>query len=142
MNSYKIFQDEEKKSILKGDIEEPNSYNPSSEGTWLGLKIEIREKAKTGKSNCKSCNTMIKKGSCRYKVTDHSLFKMCIAPGDHHEGVSRGYVENVPPDGRTVSKKTFFVHENCLNEANDKLEGKFREDWAIIQPHLNSQNSN
>ena len=80
---------------------------------------------------------MIEKGTYSYKLLDNSLFQMCIAPEDHHEGVSRGYVENVPPDGRTVSRKIFFVHENCLNEANEKFETKFRDEWAIIQPHIN-----
>ena len=80
---------------------------------------------------------MIEKNTCRLKVTDNSLFEMCIAPGDHHEGVYRGYVEGVPPDGRTVSKKTFFIHENCLQSANEMFEKEFRKEWTLIQPHIN-----
>ena len=136
-SSFQLLENDEKTSIPNEAKLKTNSDYPSVDGIWLGLRVEKQEKAKTGRSTCKCCNKMIEKNTCRLKVTDNSLFEMCIAPGDHHEGVYRGYVEGVPPDGRTVSKKTFFIHENCLQSANEMFEKEFRKEWTLIQPHIN-----
>ena len=136
-NSFQLIQDKNKNINAAEEIDEHSFNHPPNDSVWLGLRIEAQEKAKTGRSTCKSCDKMIEKGACRLKVLDNSLFKMCIAPGDHHEGVFRGYVECVPPDNRTVSKKIFFIHESCLKAANEKFEAEFRNKWAVIQPHMN-----
>ena len=136
-DSFQSIQDKNKNVNSAEEIDEHSFNHPPKDGVWLGLRIETQEKAKTGRSTCKNCDKIIEKDSCRLKVLDNSLFKMCIAPGDHHEGVFRGYVEGVPPDNRTVSKKTFFIHESCVKEANAKFEEEFRNEWAIIQPHMN-----
>ena len=136
-DSFQSIQVENKNVNSAEEIDEHSFNHPPNDSVWLGLRIEAQEKAKTGRSTCKSCDKMIEKGACRLKVLDNSLFKMCIAPGDHHEGVFRGYVECVPPDNRTVSKKIFFIHESCLKAANEKFEAEFRNKWAVIQPHMN-----
>ena len=136
-SSFQLLQNEANTSISQEDQQKTNTDYSSANGIWLGLKVEKQEKAKTGRSTCKCCNKMIEKNVSILKVTDNSLFKMCIFPGDQHEGVSRGYVEDVPPDGRTVSKKTFFIHENCLDSANEMFETEFRKEWDVIQPHIN-----
>ena len=136
-SSFQLLQNEAKTSFPHEEQQKTNTDYSSANGIWLGLRVEKKENAKTGRSTCKSCNKMIEKNVSRLKVTDNSLFEMCISPGDHHEGVSRGYVESVPPDGRTVSKKTFFIHENCLKSANEMFETEFRKEWTVIQPHIN-----
>ena len=137
--SYRIFGLEEVEKLADtSEQRDDGKYNPPVDGNWLCLGVKKREKAKSGRSSCKSCDQIIEKGSWRLDVVDESLFKMCIAPGDHHEGVSRGYVECVPPDGQTVSRKSFFIHEGCLEAANEKFEIQFRKEWEIIRPHWDS----
>ena len=134
--SYQMFDIEKKEIDSDEDNLETKACHPV-DVNWKGLSIKKREKAKSCRSTCKSCTKSIEKGAWRLEVVDDSLFQMCIAPGDCHEGVSRGYVECVPPDGSTVSRKIFFIHEHCLEEANKRFEIEFRQKWEIIQPHWN-----
>ena len=135
--SYRPFGAKEISSRPCKNEENQEEY-PPVDGIWGGLSVQKREKAKSARSTCKCCNEPIEKGTWRLNVVDGSLFQMCIAPGDHHEGVSRGYVECVPPDGKTVSRRSFFIHEECQAVAEEKFKREFHEQWAIIQPHFST----
>ena len=60
---------------------------------------------------------------------------MVVWPDDHHEGVSRGYVECGYPDYEVISKTKFFLHPECLNTGNQQFEEKFHKDWDPVRPH-------
>ena len=70
------------------------------------------------------------------KVQDRSLFEACLTPGATHEGVSRGYIEGVPPDNEFIAIKKFFIHSSCKAAAEAKFEEIFRDEWARRQPAL------
>tara|TARA_R110002050_G_scaffold218302_1_gene354224 strand:- start:1 stop:534 length:534 start_codon:yes stop_codon:yes gene_type:complete len=107
------------------------------EGKWRGL-YQMTSKASTGKAVCKACNEVIKKGTGlkQVQMSDNSLFKMMVLPGDVHEGVSRGYVECTYKEFPTVSRKTFWVHPECADAAAALCEELFREEWKRLRKCL------
>lgn len=68
---------------------------------------------------------------------DDSLFKMLVWPGDHHEGVSRGYVEcGYGPGYETVGRTKFKLHAECCQDADEQYRTKFQRDWSKVRPQL------
>ena len=105
-------------------------------GRWRGLRVVSRKKSKSGRAKCKACNSAIAKGETQVEVCDDSLFKMLVFPGDAHEGVTRGYVECGYPGYEVISRKTFYVHEGCLEDAGETFRDAFDRDWAKVRPHV------
>ena len=107
------------------------------EGRWRGLRVVSSKKSKSGRAKCMQCQQMISKGDTQVQVCDDSLFKMLVFAGDHHEGVSRGYVECGYPNGYdVVSRKTFHLHQGCLDTADMTYRSKFDSDWRNIRQHV------
>jgi hypothetical protein len=111
--------------------EEPSSSQRLAP-QWRGLKVLKKEAAKSERSKCQQCGQLFAAGAQRLQVMDDSLFKACIQPGDCHEGVSRGYVEGIGPQGETVARRKFFVHPSCLAAANDSCEAAFYANLPLL----------
>lgn len=106
-------------------------------GRWRGLYVLSVKKSKMGRAKCRGCGNVIVKGQKQIEVSDDSLFKMLVFPGDCHEGVSRGYVECGYPGFEVVSRNKFFVHDgDCKTAADERYEQEFHRNWQKIRPHV------
>lgn len=104
-------------------------------GTWRGL-FKIGEKtSKSGRAKCKGCNKLIEKGATQVQVRDDSLFRMIKGHEGGHEGASRGYVESFAGFS-SIGRKTFKVHKECLDKADEKGRREFNKDWAKVRTNI------
>jgi len=121
---------EKKKPTKKGKV-------IPREGKWLKLYVKTKEKAKSNQSTCKACDEPIEKGAMRFQVIDNSLLRMCARYDLQAKGSDDGlYAEGPLLDGKSISRKIFFIHENCLDAANEKFEKIFQNEWERARPQI------
>lgn len=121
---------------LTDRVAEVDEVPPPLFGNWLGLKRISEKKSKSGRARCRGCDHFIEKGDIQLRMGDESLFSMVALNNGWYTKYERNFVKTAFPGFSSIGRVTFFVHGGCIDEANEKRELQFDNDWAKIRGYI------